>query len=367
MSKKILFIAAHRPGRSPGQRFRFEQYLEYIHGAGFECTYSYIISEKDDAYFYTKGKYLRKFFILLKSIYIRCQNLRKAKQYDLIFIYREALMIGSSWFERQFRKKGVKIIVDYDDAIWLPDVSSGNTNLSWLKNPSKIVTIIKNSDMVFAGNTYLANFAKNYSDRVRIVPTTIDTQPYRKHIGVTDDKNTVCIGWTGSQTTLKHFEKAIPFLEKIYQKFGPKVSFKLIADVPFETDKILIEFCKWSRDKEVDDLSGIDIGIMPLPDDDWTKGKCGFKGLQYMAIGIPTIMSPVGVNTEIIQDGVNGFLADSEDEWVERLSLLIESPELRKKIGENGRNTVVDKYSFDAWKDQYIKLFNELLTPDNHS
>jgi glycosyltransferase involved in cell wall biosynthesis len=117
----------------------------------------------------------------------------------------------------------------------------------------------------------------------------------------------------------------------------------------------------WKKATEVTDLEEIDIGIMPLPDDEWAKGKCGLKGLQYMAFAIPAIMSPVGVNTEIIQDGVNGFLADSEDEWFEKLSILIESFELRKKMGEEGRKTVVGKYSVKANQQLYLKYFSDLI------
>lgn len=362
MRKKILFIVAHRPGRSPGQRFRFEQYLEYMRNSGFEYTYSYIISEKDDAYFYAKGKYFHKLFILLKSIFIRLKDLRRAKEYDIIFIYREALMLGCSWFEKRFKKKDAKIIVDYDDAIWLPDVSSGNSNLAWLKKPSKTIDIIKSSDMVFAGNAYLASFAKQYHSNVKIVPTTIDTDYYQEKSSSKSNKERVCIGWTGSFTTLKHFEQAVPFLVSLFRQYGDRVCFKMIADIPFFTAQFPLKFCKWSKEREVEDLLDIDIGIMPLPDDDWARGKCGFKGLQYMALGIPSVMSPVGVNTEIIRDGENGFLASDVNEWIQKLSLLIESDELRKRLGAEGRRTVEQHFSYNAWKEKYIQYFNELLS-----
>jgi glycosyltransferase involved in cell wall biosynthesis len=122
-----------------------------------------------------------------------------------------------------------------------------------------------------------------------------------------------------------------------------------------------IQVIKWNLNTEIDDLSEIDIGIMPLPDDEWSKGKCGFKGLQYMAMEIPTVMSAVGVNKEIIEDGSNGFLASTENEWIEKLSLLIESKELRNKFGVNGRKTVVEKYSVYSQKQRYLDDFSELL------
>jgi glycosyltransferase involved in cell wall biosynthesis len=357
---KILFLVAHRPGRSPGQRFRFEQYLDHLRKNGFVCDVSWLLSQKDDAYFYLKRAYFHKFLILLKTLRIRLRDLQRAEKYDIIFIYREAVMYGSTWFERRLRKKKAKLVLDYDDAIWLKDVSEGNRDLGWLKRPSKTADIIRLCDIVITGNNYLAGFARKYNSNVVVIPTTIDTSTYcasspRKGTG------TVCIGWTGSTTTLGHLELAAPFLKRIYERFADQVRFRVIADRPWEQNDLPVEFVCWSRESEIADLAAIDIGIMPLPDNEWAKGKCGFKGLQYMALGIPAVLSAVGVNNEIIENGKNGFLVATEDEWVEKLSLLIENEELRKRIGESGRKTVLEHYSFEAWKNQYAEIFKGLL------
>jgi len=363
--KKNLFIVPHRIDRSPGQRFRFEQYLAFLEEKGFESTISYIISEKDDKIFYAKGKILSKFWILLKSIFIRIKDVRRAKEFDIIFIYREALMLGSTFFEKRLRKKNKKIVFDFDDAIWLNDVSEGNKYLFWLKNPSKTSTIIKLSAMVLAGNNYLAKYAAQYNNNINVIPTTLNTNIF-KPITKSEIRDILCIGWTGTSTTLKHFKLLLPVLIKIKKKYGESVYFKVISDVPFIAEELEVVNCKWNLKTEVEDLSEIDIGIMPLPDDEWAKGKCGFKGLQYMSLEIPAIMSPVGVNTEIIQDGVNGFLAKTEGEWIKKIFMLIESPVLRKQLGVNGRKTVVDKFSFDSQKQKYLDCFEELLIKGNN-
>jgi glycosyltransferase involved in cell wall biosynthesis len=364
VKKKILFIVAHRLNRSPGQRFRFEQYLDFLEKNNFEFEISYIINEKDDETFYQKGQYFRKFLILLKSIKQRFRDLKKANNFDIIFIYREAFMLGSVFFEKRFAKSNAKIIVDFDDAIWLRDVSQGNNNLAWLKHPAKTSKIVKYADLVLVGNSYLANYASNFNSNVKIIPTTLDTDNFKK-VEPINESEKICIGWTGSSTTLKHFETAVPVLKKIKEKYKEKVWFKLISDFPFFHEDIEIEQCKWNNQTETIDLSVIDIGIMPLPDDDWSKGKCGFKALQYMTLGIPTIMSPVGVNVEIVEDGINGFLANSIDEWVSKLSLLIESKKLREKLGKKGRETVENRYSFNSQKEKYLQLFNELIETKN--
>ena len=356
MKKRVLFITNHRKERSPGQRFRFEQFIEFLENNGFQCEFSYIISEADDAFFYKKGHYVKKAFSLFRSIIRRYKDLRRSKDFDLVFIFREALVIGSTFFERRMAKK-VNTIFDFDDSIWIPNVSDANKHFNWIKSYSKTARNIKTSNLIFAGNQYLADYAKKHNSNVVIIPTTIDTEEYKPIPKISTAQ--ICIGWSGSITTIQHFEFAIPFLEKLKEKYGEKIIINVIGDKNYFNESLRINGIGWNKSTEIEDLCKFDIGIMPLPDDEWANGKCGLKGLQYMALEIPTIMSPVGVNKEIIEDGYNGFLATSIEEWVEKISLLIESPELRKKIGIQGRQTVIEKFSFDALKDAYLKYFTE--------
>ncbi len=352
-------MVAHRPGRSPGQRFRFEQYLDYLKQKGFECHISYLINEKDDIIFYKEGSYLAKTGFLIKSLQQRWNDLKKIHDYDLVFLYREAHMLGITWFEKRIKKAGIKMLVDFDDSIWLRDTSIGNRRLAFLKRPSKTREIIKMCDACIVGNQFLADYAGQYNQNVFIVPTTIDTNLYVSGRNDTK-KDNIVIGWTGSSTTLKHFSLAVPVLKKLRKKYGEKVSFRMISDEFFNEELEGLEKLKWTRETEVEDLSAIDIGIMPLPNDDWSKGKCGFKGLQYMALEKPAVMSSVGVNNEIISHGKNGFLADRPEEWEHVLSQLIEDADLRKKIGEAGRKTVEERFSFRSQKEHYLEIFLSL-------
>lgn len=357
---KILFIAAHRPDRSPSQRFRFEQYFVSYKEAGFDYDFSYLISEKDDKLFYQSGNLPTKLFIFIKSVLKRLKDILSASQYDIVFVQREAFMTGSTFFEKRFSKSKAKLIFDFDDAIWLLDISDANKKFDWLKNPGKTAKIIAMADLIFAGNNYLADYARQFNKNVKIIPTTIDTDEYvREKRGKKSAK--ICIGWSGSITTIKHFEYAIPFLKKLKEKYGDAIEIKVIGDATYINKELAVKGIAWSKGNEIQELSTIDIGIMPLPDDEWANGKCGLKGLQYMALEIPTIMSPVGVNSEIISEGENGFLASTVDEWVNKISQLIESEELRKTIGRMARQTVVDNYSVYAQRDSYIKSFKEVL------
>lgn len=356
----ILFIAPHRPDRSPSQRYRIEQFLSYWSSKGYTYTYAWLINARDDAYFYAPGNWIAKGLIFFKSWIKRQYHLTQAHKYDIVFVQREAFMTGSTLFERGFKKAGAKLIFDFDDAIWHMDVSAGNRKLKWLKNPGKTASLIAMSDLVIAGNSYLAEYARHHNPNVVVIPTVIDTDLY---VPVPEkDSEKIIIGWTGSHTTIVHFIQALPVLHKLQKKYGKRIGFRVISDHVFSEPGLDVEGIIWSSATEAKDLEAIHIGIMPMPDNEWSRGKCGFKGLQYMGLGKPVVLTAVGVNTEIVQDGVNGFLAITDDEWLEKLSMLIEDAALRLRIGTAARKKVVEEYSLTAWKDNYLELYKNLLT-----
>jgi glycosyltransferase involved in cell wall biosynthesis len=360
---KILIIADHRLNRSPSQRYRFEQYLDFFKSKGVDWELSEIITQQDDMVFYGPGKFLQKAWILFKSIFIRLRDLNQAYKFDVVFIQREALLLGSSWFEKQFYKKN-KVIFDFDDSIWLLDTSPENKKFEFLKNPEKTKNNIKHAHRVIAGNSFLASYAKQFNPNTIVIPTTIDTDfhvPKNKYtVGTPSDKKIV-IGWSGSISTLKHFELAVPALKEIQNKYPGKTEIHVIGQGSYSNKDLFIISKNWSVKTEVEDLNCFDIGIMPLPNDEWVKGKCGLKGLSYMACGVATVMSQVGVNSEIIHHGENGFLASTHQEWIDCLSQLIENDDLRHKMGAAGRATVVKNYSVNANKDKYMEVLNSLI------
>ncbi len=359
----ILFVSLHRPDRSPSQRFRYEQYLDYLAANGFDYDFSYLITAEDDQPFYSKGNYLKKLQILLKSIEIRLFDVAMAGRYDIIFVQREAFMLGTAIFEKLYARSKAKLVFDFDDSIWLHNVSEANKVLGFLKSGNKTKEIIKVAAMVFAGNQYLADYALQYNPNVKIVPTTVDTDKFcpANNLSVGEDKKPIEIGWTGSFSTIEHLRFGLPVLYQIKEKYGEKVSFKVIGDSNFADPILGIQGIAWNSATEVIDLQSIAIGIMPLPDNEWTKGKCGFKGLTYMSLAIPTVMAAVGVNNQIISEGQNGFLATTEQEWIEKLSLLIENPARCQQIGTAGRQTVIESYSIFSQRDKYVKYFREVL------
>ncbi len=349
----------HRKDRSPSQRFRFEQYLEFLKQNGYDYDFSFLISPEDDKIFYSPGNTFKKGIIFLKCFFKRLKDVWKANSYDIIFIQREAFMTGTVFFEKQFARSRAKVIFDFDDSVWMQNVSDANRRFSFLKDASKTSKIIALSDMIFAGNRYLADYAKPFNSNIRIVPTTIDTGEYQRMKLPEEEK--ICLGWSGSITTIQHFKFAVQALQTIKKKYGNRIKIKVIGDANYRNDELDVISMNWNKQDELKELSSFDIGLMPLPDDEWAKGKCGLKGLQYMALEIPTIMSPVGVNSQIIQHGVNGFLATTDEEYVKAISLLIEDELLRKRVGAEGRRTVEEKFSVKAWQKKYLEYYKELL------
>lgn len=357
----VLILCAHRPNRSPSQRYRFEQYIPFLQTKGYHFTHSFLLNEKDDKVFYSKGKFLAKIFILFKSLFIRFKDLLRYKKFNIIFIQREALFLGSSFFEKKAASSGAYVIFDFDDSIWLADTSPGNKKWEWIKKPSKFFETISLVQSVIAGNTYLAERARAFNKNTSIIPTTINTEI---HFPKTElrNKDILTIGWSGSVSTVKHFELLIPVLIKIQRLYFDKVKFVLFGDQYFKHSELKVSAIPWKEETEADILNSFDIGLMPLPDDEWAKGKCGLKGLSYMACGVPSIMSAVGVNSQIIEHGVNGFLANTEEEWFNFLCVLIEDENLRKKMGDKGRETVIKNYSVETNKHLYLDVFKKALT-----
>jgi len=353
---RVLILCAHRPKRSPSQRYRFEQNLPFLEQQGFSFTFSYLLNEHDDKIFYAQGKFLVKIFILAKSIFIRLKDCFRFKNFDIIFIQREASFFGTSFFEKSAYRSGKLVIFDFDDSIWLADTSPGNKKWEWIKKPKKFFENVSYAHCVIAGNSYLASKSEPVNKNTVVIPTTIDTD---FHVPKPElrNKEVVVIGWSGSISTVKHFELILPVLLKLKKLYKEKIKFKIIGDKNYKNDLLPIESVAWNEITEVDELNSFDIGIMPLPDDEWANGKCGLKGLSYMACEVPVIMSVVGENKNIVAHGENGFLAANENDWFELLKQLIESKSLRETLGKAGRKTVIERYSVEANKEKYLKVF----------
>lgn len=333
---------------SPGQRYRIEQWARSLERQDFHFTFVPFESENLHRVLYQPGRYGMKIVLMLEAYLRRLRMLARVRRFDVVLIHREAALIGPAVIERLLARQGVPIILDFDDAIWVPYVSPANKHLSYAKCFGKLAQICRLSARVMVGNGYLAEYAQRYNPNVTIVPSTIDTDVYvvRPYERLTKG-HPVTIGWTGSYSTLQHLDMIRGVLTKLSSRYAFRLH--VIGSGRYAVDGVQTVAQEWRSDSEVGDLHRFDIGMMPLPDNGWTRGKCGMKMLQCMAVGVPVIASPVGANREIVNDGVTGFLAESEAQWFAKLSRLIESPDLRVKIGLAGRRVVEERYSARAW------------------
>jgi glycosyltransferase involved in cell wall biosynthesis len=357
MSKKKLFILAPYPfGEAPSQRFRFEQYLDFLQENDLEIEFHPFLDEKTWKTLYAEGKYLAKAMGMLRSFARRKLLMFRLLKADYIFVHREMAHLGPPIFEwitaKLLRKK---YIYDFDDAIWLPNYSETNASFHRVKAYWKVKYCMKWAWKVTAGNDYLATFAHKYNSDVQVIPTTIDELGHH-NVHCDHDIEPTIIGWTGTHTTMRYLDQIVPILSKLEKDHSFR--FIVISNEKPEFELKSLEFIKWNKETEIQDLSAIQIGIMPLIEDIWSEGKCGFKGLQYMSLGMAAVLSPVGVNKQIIDNGQNGFLADTDQEWEEALKRLLEEKELRKSIGSKAIERIHNRYSVSAYRKKYLELFN---------
>jgi glycosyltransferase involved in cell wall biosynthesis len=359
--RKIVFMIPYPLGYVPGQRFRFEQYVELLAADDFTASFFPFLDIATLEILYKPGRSVRKMVGVMGGFFRRISSLRHAASADFVFIYREAAPIGPplfEWFLARILKK--KIIYDFDDAIWLPATSSENRIAALLKWPGKMRSICRWSYKISSGNQYLYEYAHGFNSRVVLNPTTIDTVNLHNpeiHQKPSVSQGTITIGWTGTHSTLQYLTMLEPVLAELEKKHAA-LRVLIIADKAPQLNLTSLEFRPWSKESEIEDLLRFDIGVMPLADDAWAKGKCGFKALQYMALNIVALASPVGVNTEIISNGKNGFLCKTESEWKESLEKVISDPALRLRVGSAGRQTVNDRYSVGSNKSTFLSLFD---------
>lgn len=324
-------------------RLRTMQYLPALRQAGFEVE---VASFFDDAYLQSLYGGRRDKGRLARFTMNRLAQCQDARQSDVIWVEKEAL----PWFpwvlERLALPRGVPVVSDYDDAVFHRYDQHRMALIRGMLG-RKIDSIMANSTLVTAGNTYLADRAgRAGAPWIEIVPTVVDTEAYQPAPSQHPDGK-LRIGWIGTpQNWAKYGLPRISFFEALAREHD--IRFHLVGARLTPAREGPFDYLTWSEVDEIATIQGMDIGIMPLMDDPWERGKNGYKLIQYMACGLPVVASPVGVNSEIVQTGVNGLLASSEAEWRDALTTLIVDAKLRLKMGAAGRKHVVETYSIQV-------------------
>jgi glycosyltransferase involved in cell wall biosynthesis len=345
----MLALVPKPRGVSPGQRFRLEQWAPRL-AKSHDITLDFVPFESPrlTTVLYKPGHHFEKAARVSFDFVRRATALVQARRYDAVIVYREAALLGPAIYERLLRRLEIPLFFDFDDAIWVePGARGPNGIFSKLHFWGKTATICRIASGVFVGNTYLANYARQHSRSVFVMPTSIELDTYPVQPELPKDDPFVIV-WSGSTHTLPHFEHARTALEKLATM--RRIVVKVICNKPPSRPIAGAEnaFVPWSEQGECERVGAAHVGIMPLPDNIYTRGKCGLKALQYMATGRPVVASPVGMNTDLLKDGMNGCLAGSTDEWITALDRLARSSEWRRHLGSAGRRTVEEGYSAEV-------------------
>lgn len=352
---KVLFLT-FGTNLTASSRVRIYQHIPYLEKEGIETKVCVVYREE---LLRSSGNRIKDivrsasmlFYRIIKLLY--CFFL--VPWYDIVFIQK--ILLPTS-LQKVLKRLKHKIIFDFDDAIYrvhprAMSLLQHNTRLKWFAHMLEI------SSCTIVGSNHLKEVSLRYNDNILIIPSPIDIWRYYPRKKERGDNGTV-IGWIGSPPNTVYLEPLYNVFRALARKY-PALTIQLVGSNPITLENVNIVNKKWRLETEVADLQNFDIGIMPLLDDEWSRGKGGYKLLQYMAVGIPCVASPIGINTDIIRDGLNGFLVETEEEWLEKLLLLIESPEIRQKMGHAGRKFVERCYSFEVISPRLVEVLQRVM------
>ena len=359
-NKSILVICPFPEGVAAGQRLKYEQYFEHWKENGYEIVVSPFMSRSMWGVVYLEGRYFAKILGTFIGYYRRLCDLFRISKYEIIYIHMWGTPFGSTFYERIIRFIAKKIIYDIEDNTIVNTCSGVNSIIAFLKNSNKNKFLIKVADYVITSSPTLNNYCLNINrkNKCKYISSSVNIDTFYP-INSYSNKRKVVIGWTGTFSSKEYLD----LLRNVFIKLKSRCDFKLLVIGNFEYtfSEMDLEVIQWSGDNEVRDMQRIDIGIYPLSDELWVYGKSGLKAIQYMAFGLPTVASNIGTTKKIIKHMENGLLVNNDKEWVTALEELIKSPKLRKNIGKNARRTIVDKYSTNAIKEEYLSIIDKLF------
>ncbi len=345
---RVLFFTKYtRKGAS--SRLRTYQYIDFLEANGIQCYLSPFFDDEYLSEVYSSKTHNK--VKALESFVKRLVKLFSVRKYDLVVIEKELFPYFPALPERILRWTGTKYIVDYDDAIWHNyDVSQNPIIRFFLRN--KITWVMRSSYQVIAGNKYIKEKAiKSGAKKIQIIPTVVDLEKYKVR-QYNLEKEEFVIGWIGSPITAKYLPFLKPLIENLSNEF--RIRLKLIGATHSIGLSEIEEMIPWEEAREVEFIRSFDVGIMPLEDNIWERGKCGYKLIQYMGCGVPVIGTPIGVNKELIRPKWNGFQASTPDEWEQALRYLILNRAEGVAMGINGRKLVEENYSLQVYRSNWL-------------
>ena len=357
---RMVVVCPHPVDMAPGQRLKYEQYFDYLKANGIEITVKPFMTVRFQNVVYKKGRFFEKVWWTLYGYLQRFFLLFTLRRYDVAYIFLWVTPFGPSFFEWLYTGMSKRVVYDIDDLVYLPGIKSDvNPIISNLKGRNKPFFMMKHADHVITCTPYLDSIVRQYNQDTTDISSTIDTEKYRPKTDYSI-KGKVTLGWSGSVSTIKHLRVLEPVLQKMKQQ-GWDFKLLVMGDANFTMDGIDVEALPWKKEHEVEVIKRFDIGLYPLPDEQWVYGKSGLKALQYMAAGVPVVASSIGTNFRIIKDNYNGFLVKNDDEWISSLKKLLDDEALRRRIGQAGADEVEKKFSIHANRDTYLSIITNVI------
>lgn len=329
--KRILALVPSQQGHSPGQRSTIELWERPLREAGFVLEYAPFETPEMRRLLGQRGQVLSKTREMLRAYSRRVRLLRDLRQFDAVYVYREAALIGPALLERWIARRGCPIIYSLDDPLYIPYVSPSNGWLSYLKVFGKVATICRLSRVVIVNSRFHQDYAEKHNRNVRQIPSVVDERIYR-HRPERPHGWPVCVGWSGSASTATNLQLVTGALGELAKRAHYRLH--LIGAQRLGIPGVECTAQPWYAETEVSDLEQLDVGLVPLPDTEWNRRKFNLKVAQYMALGIVPVATPLGCNPDVIEHGRDGFLASTAGEWTTHLETLIGDSELRSLMAE---------------------------------
>lgn len=356
MIRVAAFTKYDREAASTRQRVL--QYCPALSEAGIEVTHFPLLSNDYVRGIATGERQSRT--AIARAYARRMGQLATARAFDVLWVYAETFPYLPAAFEKLAFLPRRPLIYDFDDAFFQPYADHPNPIARSLL-AGKLEPLLRGAAACCCGNDYLADYARRLCDTCLVVPTVVDTSLYRpRSAGKERAERVPTIGWIGSPSTWINVRPLIPLLERVGREQGWRIRVVGAGVAAASDTSDMIDFVEWSEDREIAEVQAMDIGIMPLLDLPFQRGKSGYKIVQYMACGAPVVASPVGVNSVIVSEGQTGLLATSESEWERALRRLIGDPELRRRMGEAGRARAVADYSLASQAPRLVELFRSV-------
>lgn len=362
--RKMLIICPFPQGVAAGQRLKYEQYFDKWRGDGWDIEVSSYMDMKMWKVVYTRGHIWQKVRGVLHGHARRVHDLFRIARYDLVYVFMWVTPFGTTIMERLVRNLARRLVYDVEDNVLveqtLPKDYNPNQIVRLIKGPGKSRYLICNADHVITSSPFLNEFCLKINMRkaCTYISSSVDTDRFLPATPYSNDEPVV-IGWTGTFSSKIYLD----MLADVFRRLAERVPFKLkvIGNFDYDLPGVDLEVVRWTAEHEVTDLQTFDVGVYPLPIDDWVLGKSGLKAIQYMAFGIPCVATEVGTTPMLIADGVNGFLVRTEDEWVDALEQLVRDPSLRRRLGVQARNDAVANYSLQAIATKYDDVLVDVL------